>query len=85
MKWINILVARLRALMQRDVVLQDIDEELRSHIEMEAEANRERGMSPEEARLSATKSFGNVGSIRDLAYEVRGGGFMETLLARLAL
>jgi putative ABC transport system permease protein len=25
------------------------------------------------------KSFGNVGSIRDLAYEVRGGGFMETL------
>jgi hypothetical protein len=61
------------------VVLHDIDEELRSHLEMEAEANRELGMTPEEARLSATKSFGNVGSIRDLAYEVRGGGFMETV------
>ena len=79
MKWLNILVARLRALVRRDAVLQDIDEELRAHIEMETEANREQGMTPEEARLSAMKSFGNVGSIRDLAYEVRGGGFMETL------
>jgi putative ABC transport system permease protein len=79
MKWIGILVDRLRALMRRDAVLQDIDEELRAHIEMETEANCEQGMTPEEARLSAMKSFGNVGSIKDLAYEVRGGGFMETL------
>jgi putative ABC transport system permease protein len=79
MKWLNVLVARLRALFRRDLVLHDIDEELRAHIEMETEANRELGMTPEEARLSATKSFGNVGSIRDLAYEVRGGGLMETL------
>ena len=78
MKWINILRARVRALMRRDVVLQDIDEELRSHIEMETEANREIGMTPEEARRSAAQSFGNVGSIRDLAYEVKGGGFIET-------
>ena len=78
MKWLNILVARVRALLRRDEVLRDIDEELRSHIEMETEANRELGMTPDEARLSATKSFGNVGSIRDLAYEVRGGGLMET-------
>src|SRR5215218_4736182 len=78
MKWLNTLVARVRALLRRDLVLHDIDEELRSHIEMETEANRELGMTPDEARLSATKSFGNVGSIRDLAYEVRGGGLMET-------
>jgi len=79
MNWLNVLMARLRALRQRDHVIDDIDEELRSHLEMEAEANRERGMTPEEARLSAAKSFGNVNSIRDLAYEVRGGGFMETV------
>ena len=79
MKWIGILMDRLRALVRRDTVLEEIDEELRSHIEMEAEANRERGMSPDEARRSAMKSFGNVGSIKDLAYEVRGGGLMETL------
>jgi len=79
MKWLNILVARVRALLGRDMVLQDIDEELRAHIEMETEANRELGMEPEDARRAAMKSFGNVGSFRDLAYEIRGGGFMETL------
>lgn len=78
MKWLNTLLARFRALRRRDAVLHDIDEELRAHIEMEIEANRELGMTPEEARASATRSFGNVGSVRDLAYEVKGGGFMET-------
>jgi len=72
-------VARVRALVRRDSVLEDIDEELRSHVEMETEANREHGMTSEEARRSATESFGNVNSIRDLAYEVRGGGLLETL------
>ena len=70
---------RLRALFGRDRVIDDIDEELRSHIEMEAEANQELGMAPDEARREAVKSFGNAGSIKDLAYEVRGGGFIETL------
>ena len=79
MRWLNVLLARLRALLWRDKVIHDIDEELRAHLEMEAEANREMGMTPEEARATAAKSFGNVASIRDLAYEVRGGGFMETV------
>ncbi|HEY8225880.1 MAG TPA: ABC transporter permease [Pyrinomonadaceae bacterium] len=79
MNWFGILMDRLRALLRRDAVLEDIDEELRSHIEMETEANRELGMAKEEARLSAMKSFGNVATMRDLAYDVRGGGFMETL------
>ena len=78
MKWFNVLAARFRALVRRDEVLNDIDEEMRAHIEMETEANRALGMTPDEARRSAAKSFGNVGSIRDLAYEVKGGGFMET-------
>lgn len=79
MDWVNNLIARLRALFRRDVVLDEIDEEMRAHIEMETEANRGLGMTPDEARLSATKSFGNLGSIRDLAYEVKGGGVVETL------
>src|SRR6201988_4160766 len=78
MKWLSILIDRLYALVRRDAVLSDIEEELRSHIEMETEANREIGMSQDDARLSAVKSFGNVGRIKDMAYEVRGGGFIET-------
>jgi putative ABC transport system permease protein len=79
MKWFNVLMVRLRALRRRDAVLNEIDEELRAHMEMEIEANRELGMTPDEAHRSAAKSFGNLDSMRDLAYEVKGGGFVETL------
>jgi hypothetical protein len=52
---------------------------MRSHVEMETEANIGRGMRPEEARLAAIRSFGNFGLMRDLVYDVRGGGMLETL------
>jgi putative ABC transport system permease protein len=83
MKFLNILTTRLRALLRRDKVLNDIDAEMKAHIELEADANRERGMSPDEARRSSLQSFGNLGSIRDLAYDVKGGGFVETLFQDL--
>src|SRR5918998_1248808 len=79
MRWLNLVRARLRGLLRREAVLQDIDEELRSHAEMETHANIERGMTPDEARLAALRSFGDLGRTRELVYEVRGGGLMETL------
>ncbi|HEX8774171.1 MAG TPA: ABC transporter permease [Pyrinomonadaceae bacterium] len=80
MRWLNIFAARLRALLGREAVIRDIDDEMRLHIEMETEANIERGMSETEARREALRSFGNFSSIKDTAYEVRGGGMMETVL-----
>jgi predicted permease len=79
MRWLNIVNARLRGLFRREAVLGDIEEEMRSHVEMETETNIERGMKPEEARRAAMRSFGNIGWVRDRAYEVRGGGMFETL------
>ncbi|HEY0097313.1 MAG TPA: ABC transporter permease, partial [Pyrinomonadaceae bacterium] len=76
----HILLARLRALVRRDVVIEEIDEELRLHIELETEANIERGMPPGEARRAALRSFGNLGRIKDAAYEIRGGGMLEALI-----
>src|SRR5258707_9342817 len=38
-----------------------------------------RGMSAQEARLSAERSFGNSGYIKDLSWDERGGGVAETL------
>ena len=60
MEWFNILRARLRALFRRESVLQDIEEELRIHVEMETETNIKRGMPPDEARAAALKSFGDL-------------------------
>jgi predicted permease len=79
MKWFNILLARLGGLVRRDAVLDDIDEELRLHVEMETEANIARGMSPEEARRAAVDSFGNMGRIKDVAYDIRGGGALDAI------
>src|SRR5262245_25955837 len=79
MEWLNILRARLRALFRRENVLLDIEEELRVHVEMETEANIKRGMPPEEARAAALKSFGALGRNTERGYDIRGGGWLETL------
>jgi len=49
MEWFNILMARLRALFQRESILRDVEEDLRIHVEMETETSIARGMSPDEA------------------------------------
>src|SRR5215813_6532452 len=79
MEWFNILRARLRALFRRESVLRDIEEELRVHVEMEMETNIERGMSPDEARAAALKSFGDLSRKTELGYDIRSGGWVETL------
>jgi predicted permease len=77
MEWLNILTARIRALFRRESVLQEIEEELRIHIEMATEENLRRGLPPEEARAAALKSFGNPVRSTELGYDVRGGGWLE--------
>ena len=80
MKLFKTISDRWRALVQRETVIHDIDKEFRFHLEMETKANLDRGMSADDARQAATRSFGNFASVRDKAYEVRGGGMIETLL-----
>ena len=79
MEWFNTLRARLRALFRRESVLQDIEEELRAHVEMATEESLKRGLPPDEARAAALKSFGNLGRNTELGYDIRGGGWLETL------
>jgi putative ABC transport system permease protein len=80
MRRLNQISARLQALLRREAVVGDIDEELRAHLEMVVEENVARGMTPEEARRAALRSFGNFDKIRERAYEVRGGGVIEAFL-----
>jgi ABC-type antimicrobial peptide transport system permease subunit len=79
MEWFNILMARLRTLFRRESVLRDIEEELRVHVEMETETNIKREMPPDEARAAALKSFGDLGRNIEHGYDIRGGGWLETL------
>ena len=79
MKSSRVLLARLGALFRREKVLGDIDEELRNHLEMETQNHIDRGVAPDEARRLALKSFGDVGRLRDVSYDIRGGGLLETI------
>jgi macrolide transport system ATP-binding/permease protein len=54
------LMRRLAALFRRKHLEQELDAEVRSHLEMAAEINRHTGMSEEEARREALRNFGGV-------------------------
>ena len=80
MKWFNLLRDRLRALRHREAVISDIDREMRSHVDLQTEVNMKAGMSPAEAREQALRSFGSLHRALDEAYEVKGGGWFETVM-----
>ena len=58
---------------------EDLDEELRSHIEMRAEDFIKQGMTAEEARLAARRAFGNYTLLKEQTRDTWGFGFLETL------
>ena len=79
MCWLTKLAMRLRALTRGDEVHREMAEEWEFHIDLRTQENIRRGMTPEEARRSAERHFGNSGYIKDVSWDVRGGGVMETL------
>src|SRR5215813_4189697 len=68
---------RLRALWRPDDIHDEISEEMRFHIELRAEENVRRGMTPEEARRKAEQQFGRLDRIKEEGYDVRGGRWLE--------
>ena len=57
----------------------DLERELASDLELEEEEQRERGLSPEEARYAARRAFGNVTLIREQTREAWGWAMFERL------
>jgi predicted permease len=70
---------RAKALFRRDVIADEISEEMRFHLDMRAEELRRRGWSEAESIRLARHWFGNVTRLRDEGYDVRGGGVLETV------
>jgi putative ABC transport system permease protein len=70
----------LRALLFRRRLDEDMDEEIRVHVEMQAEHNRDAGMSPEEARLAALRQFGGVEAVKQRCREQRRTAWLDGLV-----
>src|ERR1700687_3189796 len=74
---------RLAALFLRRRLEDDLDKELRSHLEMAVELNLRKGMTPEDARGEARRSFGGVEQTKENYRDQRGLPMIETTLQDL--
>ena len=74
---LNKLKLRLLALFFKPKMEEELDEEVRFHLEREIENNIARGMSPEEARSAALRSFGGVERVKEESRDVRGARLLE--------
>jgi putative ABC transport system permease protein len=80
MDWLRVLASRIRGLRGQEQPEQELDEELRTHLEMLTEENLRRGMSREEARAAARRSFGGVEQVKEIYRDQRGLPMIETSL-----
>lgn len=65
------VLTRLRSLLQRRRVSRELDDELRFHVEMEAESNIKRGLLPVEARRAALLDLGGIEQTKLNVQDVR--------------
>src|SRR5262245_32248923 len=56
---------------------EELEEEIRSHLEMATRDRIERGESEGEARASARREFGNVGLVKEVTREMWGWTWLE--------
>ena len=82
---IRILLSRFAALFHRQALDEELDEELRAHLDIAMEENRRRGLSEEDARTAALRAFGGVTQTRERYRVQQGGPFLEVLVQDLRL
>jgi predicted permease len=77
--WMRGLRVRWRAMFRREAVEQELDEELRYHVERKTEENVAKGMSAEEARRAARIELGGIEQVKEQVRAARAGAWMGTV------
>ena len=75
--------SKLRRARSRRALDEELAEEIRAHADLMADDNVARGLSPEEARIAARRSFGNVTALEERAREAWRFPTLESLLQNL--
>jgi putative ABC transport system permease protein len=65
MIWFKVTAARLRGLFAHQRKERELDDEVRFHLEMQAEDHRKAGMTPAEARNAALRGFGGIEPMKE--------------------
>src|SRR5580698_709901 len=79
MSFIRKATSGLRSLFRKERVNRELDEELRSYLEMAAEEKIRRGMSPREARRAVRLELGGVEQVKELVRGARAGAWLDVL------
>jgi hypothetical protein len=73
------IVRQLRLSVRSDEIKVEIDEELQFHIEKRTQDNTDAGMTPEEARDSALRQFGDYEKVKQDCYVAGGRGSLNEI------
>jgi len=65
MTWLRLFIHRLCGLFLKRKMERDLEDEIRSHLDMQIEDNLRLGMSPDEARYEARRKFGGVEQVKE--------------------
>jgi predicted permease len=74
------ILFRLQPFFRRRKIEAQMSDEIRTHLEMQTEANIAAGMSPEEAHCAARREFGSVDQVKESYRDERGIPWIEDLL-----
>jgi putative ABC transport system permease protein len=77
MNWLRELARRVRMLARWRQFDDDLEEEMRLHLEMRQQEHLQSGMEAEEARAAARRRFGNVMVMREMSHGAWGWEWFE--------
>ena len=83
MNWLRVFIHRLRGMFMKGKLEREMEEEIRSHLEMQIEEHERQGMNPEEARYAALRKFGGVEQVKENYRHRRSLPVLETTLQDL--
>src|SRR5216110_2639953 len=72
MVWAHRFWLRLQTLFRRDRITQRLDDEIQFHLDQQIAENISAGMSPDEARYAAQRTFGNPTFLKEKARDTWG-------------
>jgi hypothetical protein len=75
----SVLAARIRALFLRRRLERELADEIRFHLEMQADDHIRTGMDPRQARHAAARAFGGVSTMKETYRERRTFHPIETI------
>lgn len=73
---LSILRRRLHALIDRTALERDMDEEIRHHLDLEADRNQRLGMTASLATRQARLDFGGLDAMREAQRDARGARWL---------